>query len=272
MKKEFTFFLITVIGLFSCRSQTNIEYNKKLDPTLKYYVILMGGQSNMRGQGRISDLGTAKFENITYLDFGMSPSLKRDSKSFGPEVGLSKVLSKNFRDKNFILIKYAIGGSSMLDWSPDYNPEKAKITGHPEYGNMYNSLLQKVDSLTEGLNTQIVALTWAQGAADARVPEAGNEYYENFELFISSIRADLELPELPILFGITNPPKAKYPAVDTVRLAQRRINSNVKNTFLIEADDLEKRADNLHFSSNGQLEFGKRFGEQLIDIIDILEK
>lgn len=276
MKKEFTLFLIAVIGLLSCSSQNMdynkkidpiIEYNNEIDPTLKYHVILMGGQSNMRGQGKISDLPKTKFENVTYYNFGMSPSLKTNDKSFGPEVGLSKILSERFPDKNFILIKYAIGGSSMLDWTPNYDPEKAEITGHPEYGNMYRSLLQKVDSLTDGLNTEIVALTWAQGAADARVPEAGNEYYENFKLFISSIRSDLDSPELPVLFGITNPPKSKYPAVDIVRSAQRSINENVKNTYLIEADDLEKWADNLHFSSKGQLEFGKRFGEQLTEII-----
>lgn len=262
--------LLSLVGFYSSWSwsQTNVEYNKKIDPAKKYYVIIMGGQSNMRGQGKKVDLDAENFENITFLNFGLTPSLKVDNKSFGPEIGVSKVLKENYPNKNFILIKYAIGGSSMLDWSPEYDPEKAKITGHPEYGNMYKTLLQKIDSITQGLDTEMVALLWAQGAADARVPKAGKAYYKNFKNFINSFRKDLHEPMLPVIFGITNPPKSKYPAVEKVRLAQKRIEKNIPNTYLIETDDLAKRSDNLHFSSNGQLEFGRRFGNELRKWID----
>lgn len=267
MIKNLTIFISIILIHFSFGAQSQVTFAKDLKKSAEYDVILLGGQSNMVGQGKIADLNNMDFENILYYNFGMSPSLKTDPSEFGPEVGIAENLKEHYPDKNFILIKYAIGGSSLLDWSPEYNKEKAEITGHPEYGNMYDSLLTKVNQITEGFETKITALIWMQGARDARIPEAGMNYYNHFSLFINSIRSDLNEPELPVIYGKVNPPKSRYPAVDTVRKAQERINRNIMNTFLINTDDLEKRADNVHYSTEGQLTLGRRFGEKLIEVM-----
>jgi len=236
-----------------------------------HYVILMGGQSNMVGQGKIEEIDNSELpDNIKYFNYGMSPGFKISSSDrFGPEIGLAQQLSAKYPDKEFILIKYAIGGASMLNWSADYDSLKAKITGNPElFGNMHKAFNQKTDSILQGMKHQKVALLWMQGERDARIPEAGVDYYDNFKNFVESIGIDSKNTDLPILFGKVNPPLERYSALDTVRKAQERIVNDVANTFLIETDDLEKWDDEVHYSSNGQLDLGRRYGEQLIMIME----
>ena len=79
--------------------------------------------------------------NLNRRDFKPSPT------AFGPEVGVFKVLGEEFPDLSFIIIKYAIGGSSLLDWAPNYDAERVKITGHPEHGNLFRNLMTGVDSI-----------------------------------------------------------------------------------------------------------------------------
>lgn len=260
-----TAFLTILFILFGCGNLKvkDAEHSSKEE----YGLILMGGQSNMVGQGKQSDLGKTTFANITYFDFGLRPNLANPKGNFGPEVGLSMELSKKFPNKKFIVIKYAIGGASLLDWLPNYSKKKAEITGNPEFGNMYNRLLTLTDSLTKEYNITFKALLWMQGERDARIPEAGVDYYENFKLLINSIRNDLESPNMPVIFGKINPPEDRYPALDTVVNAQIRISEELANTYIIDTDNLEKWNDNLHYSSDGQIELGVKFGEKITEIL-----
>lgn len=267
MTLRFLFIALSTILLWSCSSTPKIRYADGLSGHLEYDVILMGGQSNMVGQGKLTDLEPMSFSNVTFFDLGLNPSLTPPQGNFGPEVGLSMELSKNYPNKRFLLIKYAIGGASLLDWSPNYDQQKAEITGHPEFGNMYKRLIMLTDSLTKGHQVKIRALLWMQGERDARIPEAGVDYYNNFELLINSIRKDLKSPDLPVIFGKVNPPPDRYPALDTVVGAQMRISQELPNTYLIDTDDLEKWEDDLHYSSNGQIDLGVKFGEMLTEHI-----
>jgi hypothetical protein len=267
MTLRFLFIALSTIFLWSCTSTPKIRYADGLSDHLEYDVILMGGQSNMVGQGKLTDLEPMSFSNVTFFDLGLNPSLTPPQGNFGPEVGLSMELSKNYPNKRFLLIKYAIGGASLLDWSPNYDQQKAEITGHPEFGNMYKKLIMLTDSLTKGHQVKVRALLWMQGERDARIPEAGVNYYNNFELLINSIRKDLKSPDLPVIFGKVNPPPDRYPALDTVVGAQMRISQELPNTYLIDTDDLEKWEDDLHYSSNGQIDLGVKFGEKLTEHI-----
>ena len=264
------FSLTLAVGLFGCKtSAPTLRYSSKPEKNKTYHVILMGGQSNMVGQGNISDLEKTKLpRKIEYFNFGRSASLLQHSDKFGPEVGIAWVLSEQFPNQRFLLIKYAIGGASLLDWAPDYDAEKAEITGNARFGNMYADLLKVTDSICSGFDTKLTALLWMQGERDARIPEAGKEYEQNFKAFIEAIRQDTQTPELPIIFGSVNPSEARYPAVATVREAQQQIDQQLPQTILIDTDSLEKWDDDVHYSSAGILELGYLFGEALADVLN----
>ena len=263
----FLVFLALIFGLISCKtSAPTLRYSNKPDKQKTYHVILMGGQSNMVGVGSVADLDKAKLPpQIAYFNFGRSASLQQQTDTFGPEVGIAEVLSEQFPDKNFLLIKYAIGGASLLDWAPDYDAAKAEITGNAHFGNMYADLLKVTDSICSGYQTKLLALLWMQGERDARIPEAGTDYRQNFEAFINAIRKDTETSDLPIIYGLVNPPESRYAAVETVRKAQESISRQISGTVLISTDDLEKWDDEVHYSSAGQLTLGRRFGEAVAE-------
>lgn len=262
---------IIILGsvLLSSNVSAQLNYSSKIDKGKTYKVVLLAGQSNMVGVGKVSELDNKSLpENIVYFNFGMNPDFSSSPNSFGPEVGVSEQLEKHFPDTNFILIKYAIGGSSQLDWALEYDPEKAKITGFPQFGNMYDTYQQKIDSIITGLDAEIVALLWMQGERDARVSESGVNYFENFSKLIKAFRKDAGNDNLPVIFGEINPRIELYPALDTVRSAQLKVAQEVKNVYLIETDDLSKWDDHVHYDTRGQLELGKRMGEKLIEVLE----
>ncbi len=271
--------VVLLLGILFCgikaAAQTAVKYGniQDLNKSDTCYLLLLAGQSNMVGSGKLADIkGNYEFNNIFYYNFGMNTNLKISNENFGPEFGISKELNNHFPDKKFILIKYAIGGSSLLDWSPVYNKTVAEITGHPEFGNIYDSLMKKSALLTSGLTVKNAALVWMQGERDARIPEAGMNYYLNFKAFIESVREDLNSPYLPVIFGRINPPKNMYPAVDKVVHAQEKISEEIPNTYLISTENLEKWTDNVHYSSVGQIELGRRFGKKLTELLRNNEK
>ncbi|MAO15461.1 MULTISPECIES: sialate O-acetylesterase [Flavobacteriaceae] len=262
------FIILTLLPvLYGYSQDLKVKYAENLSKDEQYCVILMGGQSNMVGRGKQIDLDEMMFSNISFFDFGLSPGLINPKDNFGPEIGISMQLSKNNPNKKFILIKYAIGGASLLDWAPNYSKDKAEITGNPQFGSMYNRLIKLTDSLTEGLNAKVKALIWMQGERDARIPEAGKDYYGNFEKLINSVRIDYENQEMPIIFGKINPPKAWFPALDNVVDAQIRISEEIPNTYFIDTDSLEKLNDDIHYSSNGQINLGIKFGEKISELL-----
>gem|GEM_PF-64576 len=230
----------------------------------KSQLIIMGGQSNMSGLGKKENLADTKLsKNIAFINYGLTGNFKIHPDRFGPEYGLSEKLNEAFPYQHFTLLKYSIGGASLLDWAPNYSKEKAEITGNAKFGNVYAQCFEKVDSLMKNEVVEPAAFLWMQGERDARIPEAGKDYYQNFKQLIESIRGKLDKPNLPFIFGMVNPPAEKYAALTTVRAAQRKIAKDLPNVFIIETDDLEKLKDNLHYNAAGQMELGHRFGEQL---------
>ena len=228
-------------------------------------MILLGGQSNMVGQG-ISEPQESYPANIHYFNFGQNGKGEIISDKFGPEKSLADELAayKPGLHRPKFLLKYAIGGSSLLDWAPEYSKEKAKITGNERFGNMFETFFQYIDSIREFHDPEIKALLWMQGERDARIPEAGRDYYVNFKKFIEEFRKRLGDENLPIIFARVNPPIERYPALEIVNEAQRRIAEEMEGVYMIETEGLAKYEDEVHYNSEGQIELGKRLAAELL--------
>jgi hypothetical protein len=237
----------------------------------QYHVILMAGQSNMVGNGDVIDLSKDERilpANIFYYNFGLRPDLLHNFSRFGPEVSLAHHLYAKYPNKQFVLIKYAIGGSSLLDWAPDYSLENAKVTGHPEFGAMYQDFHRIVRDITGDRKTNLVGLLWMQGESDSKYELTGLGYYENFTEFVSRLRDDLGAPCLPVIIGQVNPPISRFPFVEAVRDAQSKASREYCNVEMITTEDLSKKNDDVHYDSNGQLLLGIRFARALSKYIE----
>lgn len=261
--RQYFFLLGLIVGLQSCSNGVRESEEKK------HYVVLMAGQSNMVGHGKVSEIDSIRIpENILYFN-GNRSDFRPNPRTFGPEVSVMKMLGDTHPDLNFIIIKYALGGTSLLDWAPDYSVERAKITEQPQKGNLYNHLMTRVDSITENYDAEFLALLWMQGGRDARFPQAAREYEANFRNFIRAIRDSTSTENLPVIFGLINTPVDRYPETPTVRSAQKTIAAQMENVYMIDDNTLlEKWEDNVHYSTQGQIDLGKKFAAQLLEIIE----
>ena len=95
------FFLSATLGPRAAQAQAA---KPKTGP--KYYVILMGGQSNMAGKGKVADLtNTVLPDKVKFFDFAPGAKGASGRQFFGPEVSLWQSLHRQFPDKHFLIIK-----------------------------------------------------------------------------------------------------------------------------------------------------------------------
>ena len=220
---------------------------------------LLMGQSNMVGSGRTDSLAAADTTlpaNVIY--YRNSDAINPwDIPRFGPELTLAKDLGAAMPGTPLRFIKHAIGGTSLLDWAPEWDSTRAAITGNQHVGPMYAHAMAIVDTLQ--VASEVAAIFWMQGERDARISEAGVDYYANLEHLIASLRRDLGNPDIPFIMGRVNAPAERYPALEEVRSAQFRAAEELQNVVLVDTDDLTKWNDNLHYDTVGVTEMGSRF-------------
>lgn len=224
-------------------------------------VFILAGQSNMVGQGQTSELTEAQRVSPPRVRFHLAGKETRltGGERFGPEVSLAVELARAMPDRDLILIKHAVGGTSLLAWAPDWDSTRARITGNAGAGPLYSQLMQSIERVPLPPGSEFGGVFWMQGERDSRIPEAGIEYFDNLRVLIGRIRTDLDEPDLPFLLGHVNPPADRYPALDAVRQAQQRAASEIPGVFLIGTEGVSKRDDDLHYDTGGILELGRRF-------------
>lgn len=270
MKQKVLIFLISIIACTAYGS------NK---PDI---IFLLGGQSNMRGNGFTPDLPkTAEYKkylkspkNVSIWDAKQKKwkPLKINS-SFGPEIGFAHTLSKALSGKRIGIVKYAVGGTSMDRWKPE--------------GELYTRLLSDFHDAKKSVpKATLAAMLWHQGESDSDKESVAKAYKAKLIKHIESIRRDTGEPQLLFILGQINPGnsfcgRARWKFVDSVRKAQAGL--KLANTAMIKTDDFEKNAyingaartpknkqiekhkDNVHYSAKGQIDMGKRFAETYIE-------
>ncbi len=231
-------------------------------------VLLLAGQSNMVGQGATDDLEASEAvlpPNVTYF-IGSQAATPAERSRFGPEITLGQDLAAAMPGRKIVLVKHALGGTSLLAWAPQWDSTRAEITGNAAVGSLYDQLLEIVRGLDLGPEAELGAVLWMQGERDARMGEAGAEYFTNLTELIAAFRGDLGSPELPFLLGLVNPPPNRYPAAQEVREAQERAAREIPGVHLVATDDLTKWDDDLHYDNAGILELGRRFAAAVLEV------
>lgn len=204
-------------------------------------VFILAGESNMEGQGRVETgvgdvvgaIGGLRYQvnndPVNYghlLDPGGNWATRDDvwiwsttdsdekgdltvgfgsSDLFGPELGFGNVLGDLY-DGQILLIKTAWGGKSL---AVDFRPPSSGGTVGPSYNSILSTVNNVMDNIgTEfpGYNGQGVELAgfgWHQGQNDRVNQSYNDEYEENMANFISDVRTDLGVADLPFVIGTT---------------------------------------------------------------------
>ena len=222
--KKFKFILFLFLSiLFSC---TSVSQEKK-----EVQVVLLAGQSNMAGAGNYDDLDESikrrieKVSNRVFISQSNSlqkplswyknkPSKKYQfTKRFGPELMIGLTLAEKYPKKEFLLIKYAKGGTALYGaWNPNWTLEKAKEVEKGVKKQSWNLVQQHFDLIhknleilkEKGKSYKIIGMTWMQGENDAVLDKAANSYADNLEILIKKYRTAFKVKKMPFVFGQIN--------------------------------------------------------------------
>ena len=221
--------------------------------------VILAGQSNMAGHGERDELDSAALPVDVRL-FDLNPMRN----SFGPEIGFARAWMRQRPSDELWLVKYAVGGSSLLAWQPEWTAENAARTDDEAKGALYARLLKHTEQVTRDADCHCAGCLWMQGESDARYAHAAAAYENNLRHFIWRLRRDLGVPRLPFVLGLVNPPCDPWRHVATVREAQHKIAREDDRAALVDTVGLSKHDDNLHYDTAGQLQLGRRFAEALL--------
>jgi hypothetical protein len=203
-----------------------------------YRLYFLGGQSNMVGYGRVSELPADMihaadrvmiFEGRTAPDgdrnagvglwaplqpgYGYGFQTEDDylvlSERFGPELSFGHALASKLPDERIALVKYAFGGSGLApgvgtgSWHPtDKNGNQINQFDHAL--RTLDNALSKSDIDGDGVRDRLVpaGVIWMQGESDANHSLASAEAYEaNLGHLVSSLRLAFNNENLPVVIG-----------------------------------------------------------------------
>ena len=242
-------------------------------PPLRIFVL--AGQSNMEGPANAEELAQLApellepREDVWCVYEGrprgpLKPGFGFRSGNFGPELVFGHVVG-DVLEEDVLIIKSGIGGTTLSgDWR---SPSAVKRAGG-EVGLLYRHLISRVHNLLEhlgeidpryeGQGYVLGGFLWLQGESDAP-PDRAPHYEANFTDFVNDVRADLGVPDLPVVIAQIN----DSPAWDdgdnqgpVVRAAQVAVAEKLPHCAIFATLDLDP---GYHYDTPSFLKIGDRF-------------
>ncbi|MFC4993743.1 sialate O-acetylesterase [Rubritalea tangerina] len=270
-------------------------------------VYLLIGQSNMEGVGRRSKL-EKEYKEIDKVQIFHSKSIgDGDSANkwvplkpagwkgtstggFGLEISFGKSLHQNAPNRNFGLIKHAVGGTSLFaDWVPGSSPHDTSSWG-PQYATFQNTTTKALEALKRKGKTPIIrGILWQQGEADSKKQENAEAYEQRLTQFIDITRetfaeysSNKQADSIRFILGQVIPDYTRgsaahkaYPFRNDVRNAQLTVSQKLKNvrtiktnkSFETHADEKDgyRDGDNIHFNADGLLKLGEEMAKAALN-------
>jgi len=232
-------------------------------------VFLLGGQSNMVGQGMNAELvlpySTA--QNDVYYWAGswvsLSPGFGLSASQFGPEVAFGRAIKDALPDDAVYLVKYAANGTALYnDWKPTSG---AQYMGFVDTA---NSALTALDNA--GIGYEISGMLWMQGEADADEGEAAS-YEANLRNFIAAIRTQFSTPEMPFIIARVLDFYGTPPQAGMVRAAQVSVADSSPFVSWFDTDSYSVHAGGNagHYNTQGQLDLGRNYAADNLEYIAV---
>ena len=256
----------------SCENLLPDKYKKRYDTVKMWYEIGGGNSSEFHKWTVVKPGQGAYINNKTYVGYG-----------FGPELGMAEILHN--KQTEIAFIKYAYGGTAIYQHGQlNNNPETGNFNNwHGAWdaatpGRLYNELFANIRSATNALKEQgyspvIRGMAWMQGETDGEVQfntgtyAAADEYEHNLTEFFNAVRAELDEPYLPIVFGEIY--EYSRPVAQVRKIVNAQVNvGKLENNYFIDTGDLaiDGSVDDWHWNGMSEWLLGARFGEKLYEV------
>ncbi len=221
--------------------------------------ILIIGQSNMAGRGRVSEVPPINDPRIKVLRNGRWQNAFRPvnpDRAFSG-VCLAESFAKRYAEEHGVdvgIIPCADGGTSLLQWR--------------EGGLLYDHAVMQA-RLAERTST-IVAVLWHQGEADC-APTLAEAYYDKASAIFNALRRDLCLDDVPFIVGGLGDflPKRESPYLYNYRAVNSALERLASDNELIgfaSAEGLTDNGDLLHFDARSLYAFGERYYDEFLKL------
>ena len=238
-------------------------------------LFLLGGQSNMEGCGKSSELpdafrtppGNVRIwdnKKCLWVALGKDSTAIARNELFGPEVAFAYRLSKIWPDHRIGIVKTAAGGTKLhTQWLP----------GKWMYQRFILNFSKAVHDLEQS-NTdyEIAGMLWMQGESDSETTEMANAYEHNLTTLIEDVRNQTKQGNLPFVMGrISSSLLKKTPWVfdhaRIVQTAQETVAAQDDQVFIVNTDELSTLKDNTHFDTRAQLKLGDAMADFMIQAL-----
>ena len=223
-------------------------------------IFLLGGQSNMKGQGLNSEL-TSPYDMIqTNVSFwsggewvGLAPGFGNTAAHFGPELTFGYTVQQALPSDHILLIKYAANGTALYnDWAPSSGPQYTAF--------MSTALAALADLDADGVDYEISGMLWLQGESDA-LEGHGAAYETNLRNFIADMRTQFSVPDLPFYIARVREYYGTAEQTALVRTAQVDIADSTENVEWFDTDSYNPLINGGHYDTAGQIGIGIDFAE-----------
>ena len=268
----FLTFLFLLVLLGSCSETKPVK------------IYIMAGQSNMEGPGQTKYLEKNNLTNLLEerndvwcvyagrVSGPLKPEYGFRRNNFGPELLFGHVLGDSL-DNDLILFKSSIGGTTLHE---DWRPPSAVERAGGKVGPLYNDMIRRFHTMLRNLKEvypkyedqgyEIAGFVWFQGESDCcEKTDEGigfqHFYKDNLDDFISDVRNDLGVPELPfIIVQINNGvwDGKSCGGGPLVREIEQAKADSEENISLVVTMDLN---DGYHYDSPSHIIIGKRIAE-----------
>ena len=192
---------------------------------------------------------------------------------FGPELGLSEALHKNYPDELFFIIKYTWSGTNLFEqWlSPSSSGKTGKL-----YKEFISFTIQSIEYLTsKDYNVQIEGLCWMQGESDSFSEENATNYEFNLLNFIKDVRKKLSKYSSNDGIAFIDAYIADNPIYwvfcDLVNKSKEKVDLNSNMNALIDtnshgltcSNEPSDQVDMAHYDSMSEIKLGHLFAEYI---------
>lgn len=192
-----------------------------------------------------------------------------------PDEAFTPRVVKEFGESGVIVVQDALGGQPIQRWYKKWTSPSGETIKNP--GDLYDRLMGKVMKAIEGHDLKTVTFLWMQGERDAKM-SWGTVYEQSLKGVMAQIKRDLKIDNLNFVIGRLSDfdmQNKKYPQWTMVRDIQVKIANSSEYGDWVDTDDLNDGVnrkgksikDDLHYSAEGYIEFGRRMAEKSIKLI-----
>ncbi len=254
--------LVLIGTAFSLAQESDIELPSKEN----FHLYLLAGQSNMAGRGKVDPQDKVPSPRVLMLskDGTWVPAVDpvhydKSAAGVGPGRTFALALAEEEDDEVVIgLIPAACGGSSITTWVPGGYHNQTR--SHP-----YDDALARTHRAMQ--DGTLKGVLWHQGESDVRL---GSGYKAKLKELIKRFRAEFNDPDLPIIIGQLGqfPERPWSKGRQAVDQSQREVAEEMDFVGFVSSDGLTDNPDHVHFNAESQREFGRRYAEVYLEVIE----